>query len=125
MAHIKAEVLTLVCCNRLIFPLTDRCNSQDANNYRCDVKFGDMWETDINCAHSKLVPSFIERTYKSFEAEEHDPTWDHLFGCWDLRLSRTDYICSYLEIDGRVYCDVRGEYTGFDPRVNNEEEDNQ
>lgn len=123
MAHIKAETLEVVCCNGLVFPLVAPCNSEDDSNYRCDVKFGDLWETDIHCRHSKIVPRFIERDYKRFEAEMHDAAYDYLDGCWDLKAGRGCYVCSYLEIDGHVYCDVRGEYTGHDPREQAEEDE--
>lgn len=116
MAHVKAEVLDVVCCNGLMFPLTNDCNDQDESNTYCDVKHGDYWDTGIHCKHSKIVSRFIERTYKRFDAAEHDPAYDYLFGCWDLIAGPGEYICSYLEIDGHVYCDVRGEYTGYDPR---------
>ena len=125
MAHIKAETLSLVCCNVLRYPLTVKCDSQDESNIYCNRKFGDWWEVNEHCEHSKYMPQFIERNYKSFEAYEHESSYDYLDGCWDLSVSRAIYVCSYLEIDGHVYCDVRGEYTGFDPRIkyNGENED--
>ena len=116
MSHIKAEVLNLCCTRNLMYPLTVKCDSQDENNRRCDRVFGDMWETNEHCEHSVWKPTFIERDYKRFTAEEHNGTWDYMFGCYDLDVAKTSYLCSYLEIDGRVYCDVRDEYCGFDPR---------
>lgn len=125
MAHVKAEILSLVCCNGLMYPLTMPCNYQDRENTHCDRTYGDMWETGVHCNHSKFSKTFIERDYKRFDAEEHDPTYDNQFGCWDLSVGKTTYLCSYLEIDGRVYCDIRDEYEGYDPRISNSEEDNQ
>lgn len=120
MARIKAETLEVVCCNNLRYPLTVECDYQSGRNIYCDVKHGDFWETGIHCAHSKVVPSFLERTYRSFEAYEHESNYDYLHGCWFLRTKTRDYICSYLEIDGYVYCDVRGKHTGYDPRLDSE-----
>ena len=119
MAHVKAEVLDLVCCQGLMYPLVNHCDKgQDETNHYCIKRVDDFYAVGVYCEHSKLAPTFIERTYKRFEATEHDPTWDHLFGCWDLDVGKTTYICSYLEIDGHIYCDERGNLYGMDdPRI--------
>ena len=116
MAQIKAEILSVCCTNGLFYPLYVPCDSEDKNHSYCDRKYGNTFECGIYCEHSAIKQRFIERQYKRFEASEHN-TWDCFTGCYDLSTTNADHVCSYLEIDGRVYCDVRDDLNCYDPRT--------
>ena len=62
---------------------------------------------DGSCEYIGCESRYLERDYKSVEAEPHDGTWDGNVGCWDLKAGRATYLCEYLEIDGKVVCDER------------------
>ena len=101
MAHIKLEEIYFLCSHvgmdEECDTSADWCRNPDAiyEGRRCD------W------CDSKT--RFIECNRREFSAEEHDATYDGLHGCWDFTSVGKTRICSYLEIDGHVYCDVRGE----------------
>ena len=116
MAHVKAETIEWVCCNRLRYPIVAPCEPQDERHIYCDRKYGDLFEIENYCPHSKLFKRFIERDYKRFSACQHESNYDFLDGCYDLSVSNRVFICSYLEIDGHIYCDVRDELDFTDPR---------
>lgn len=116
MAQIKAETLHVCCTNRLVYPLTVLCNSEDKYNMYCDRKFEDSIKCGTYCEHSVIKPQFMERQFKKFEAYEHN-IYDLFNECYDLVTSNAEYICSYLEIDGHVYCDLRDELEWPDPRI--------
>ena len=109
MAHVKAEARKLVCGNALQYgkPRALCDYGENARGY-CAKEGCDVYEVGEFCEFVKPSSAFIERDFRCVEAEEHDGTYDGCIGYYDLRLRRgIAHVCSYLEIDGRVYCDER------------------
>lgn len=100
MAHVTLEELYYVCDCCYGFPCTEECDTCAA---WCE---GGLDPYD-GCKHQETRTRFIGRSYRNFEAEEHDARYDGLFGYWDFTAGERTRICSYLEIDGHVYCDKR------------------
>ena len=98
MAHVKLEELYGVCGCCYGFPDSEEC---DFSAKWC--KEGDP----ENCGHWHPRTRFIERNYRDFMAEEHFANFDYLDGYWDFTSGGKTRVCSYLEIDGHVYCDER------------------
>lgn len=98
MAHVKFEEIYGVCHHENYSLYPREC---DINADWCCGGCPD------DCELYEPKTRYIEREYKRISAEEHDSTYDYLYGYWDLVAGGKTRVCSYLEIDGHVYCDVR------------------
>ena len=82
------------------------CNRYEDSSYTSESGIPTI---SLGCKHCGYREVYAEKTLKRFDAREqpHDG-----FCVWQeypymLETSRRAYPCKYLEIDGRVYCDMR------------------
>lgn len=106
MSHIKAWYEVDVCTRTSAGNICEESDGQftGCEHHECE-RHGNV--ISDYCKYVRHEERFIERDYKRVSAEPHDYIWDGCYGYWNLDVGRTCYVCSFLEIDGRVVCDQR------------------
>jgi hypothetical protein len=68
---------------------------------------GDMDIIGGPCRYEQIETIYEERSMKRFTAREGRTTGYEYWEGWILETNKREYPCTYLEIDGYVYCDLR------------------